>query len=132
MSHHVTLDIVRGIARLIIFYRLASTYRALALSRLQSNESAAAEAISIMQKVTRDEKIHDTDTNDAFFFFAQYEVLQNTGSSETDLNTAVSMAFKRLQRRASQIDDIETKRAFLSLNRWNKALGEAAKHHKLI
>jgi hypothetical protein len=48
------------------------------------------------------------------------------------MNTAVSMAFKRLQSRASRIDDIEIKRAYLSGNHWNKLLGQAAKKHKLI
>jgi hypothetical protein len=42
------------------------------------------------------------------------------------------MAFKRLQSRASRIDDTEIKRAFLSLAHWNGALGLAAKKHKLI
>jgi hypothetical protein len=42
------------------------------------------------------------------------------------------MAFKRLQRRASQIEDMETKRSFLYLHYWNAALSHAAKEHKLI
>jgi hypothetical protein len=42
------------------------------------------------------------------------------------------MAFKRLQRRASRIDDIEVNRAFLSRHYWNAALSRAAKEHKLI
>ncbi len=111
-------------------HRFVSTYRALALSHQDS--TAASSAASIMQQITRDEKFPDTDTNDAFYYFAQYKILQNAEASEIDLNTAVSMAFKRLQRRASRIDDIEAKRAFLTLNRWNEALGKAAKHHRLI
>lgn len=114
-----------------LWYRLVSTYRALALSEQKAGESAN-QAVSIMQQITRDEKFPDTDINDAFYYFAYYKVLQNADASEIDLNTLVSMAFKRLQRRASRIDNIETKRAFLSLNRWNESLGEAAKHHKLI
>ncbi|MDR2901437.1 MAG: hypothetical protein LBV20_07970 [Treponema sp.] len=116
----------------VLLYRLISTYRSLALSHQKSIDPAADTPVSIMNQITRGEKYSNTDTNDAFYFFAQYQVLQNANASEVDLNTAVSMAFKRLQRRASRIDDIETKRAFLFLNRWNAALGEAAKHHKLI
>jgi hypothetical protein len=108
-------------------HRLVSAYRALALSHRKAEES-----VSIMQQITRDKTFHVTDIDDAFYFFAQYQVLQNTDASEIDLNTAISMAFKRFQRRASRIDDTETKRAFLSQNRWNKALGEAAKYHRLI
>jgi hypothetical protein len=48
------------------------------------------------------------------------------------MDTAVSIAFKRLQSRASRIDDIETKRAYLSLNYWNNALVQAARVHRLI
>jgi tetratricopeptide (TPR) repeat protein len=114
-----------------LWFRLISMYRTLALSKLASKESAES-AIENLQRVTRDEKLSDTDPNDAFYFFTHYQVLKNTNASEIDLNTAVSMAFKRLQRRASRIDDIETKRAFLSQNCWNKMLGEAAKRHKLI
>jgi hypothetical protein len=42
------------------------------------------------------------------------------------------MAFKRLQRRASRIDDIEVNRAFLTRHYWNGALSRAAREHKLI
>jgi hypothetical protein len=42
------------------------------------------------------------------------------------------MAYKRLQRRATRIDDIETNKAFLSCHYWNGALSQAAKEHKLI
>jgi hypothetical protein len=42
------------------------------------------------------------------------------------------MAFKRLQRRASRIDEVEIRRDFLSLPRWNGALSLAAKEYKLI
>ncbi len=111
-------------------HRFVSTYRALALSRQSPFEAAAA--VTIMRQITRDEKFFDTDANDEFYFFAQYQALQNADALEIDQNTAISMAFKRLQRHASRIDDIKTKRDFLTLNRWNKALGEAAKTHRLI
>jgi hypothetical protein len=42
------------------------------------------------------------------------------------------MAFKRLQRRAGRIDDIVTRRAFLSNQYWNKILFNTAKAYKLI
>jgi tetratricopeptide (TPR) repeat protein len=115
-----------------LWFRLLSTFQALALSRRKSDDSSADRAVSIIKHITRDEKFAGEDSNDAFYYFSQYLVLKNVNASEVDLNTVVSIAFKRLQRRASRIDNIETKRAFLSFNRWNEALGEAAKHHKLI
>jgi hypothetical protein len=59
-------------------------------------------------------------------------VFQESGAAEVDMNTAVSMAFTRLQTRASRIDDVDLKRTFLTQNRWNEAMNQAAKKHKLI
>ena len=80
----------------------------------------------------RDERFTRTDSNDPFFFYAYYCVLSEMDAPEVDKNTAISIAFKRLQRRASRIDDLDTKRAFLNLPFWNKALYQTAKDHKLI
>jgi hypothetical protein len=85
-----------------------------------------------MQRIVQDERLSEMDPNSAFFFYAWYRVLEESGAAEVDMNTAVSMAFKRLQRRASRIDDPDTRRSFLTLHYWNSALGEAAKAHKLI
>ncbi|GHU82119.1 hypothetical protein FACS189468_5960 [Spirochaetia bacterium] len=112
--------------------RMISTYRALALCQLDSTETFDREEASRdMQRVLRDE-LPDTDPNDAFYFYSCYRVLQKSGAPEVDMNTAISIAFKRLQRRASRIDDNETKRSFLSFHYWNGALAVAAKEHNLI
>jgi len=42
------------------------------------------------------------------------------------------MANKRLQRRASRIDDLETKQDFFNLSRWNKTLSLAARENKFL
>jgi tetratricopeptide (TPR) repeat protein len=121
--------------------RLLFTYRALALCRVdqetgagkdQAKSDAKSEAHDCLRRVLREEGMPQTDPNDAFYYYAYYCVLQETGAVEVDMNTAISLAFKRLQSRASHIDDIEIKRSFLSQNYWNKALGQAAKQHKLI
>jgi tetratricopeptide (TPR) repeat protein len=111
--------------------RMISAYQALGLSRLGPG-SNRKQAVHIMERIMRDERMPDTDPNDAFYFYAYYRILMEYGATEVDMNTAVSMAFKRLQRRASRIDDPDTKRVFLSLNYWNSSLGLAAKEHKLI
>jgi hypothetical protein len=69
---------------------------------------------------------------DSFYFYAWYRVLEQTGAGQVDMNTAISIAFKRLQRRASRIDDIETRRQYLTRPRWNGALSAAAREFKLI
>ena len=80
----------------------------------------------------RDELLPDTDPNDAFYFYAWYSMLRDTGAAHLDMNTAVSMAFKRLQRRAARIDEIGTQQAFLTQSRWNSTLSLAAREYKLI
>jgi tetratricopeptide (TPR) repeat protein len=112
--------------------RMFLTYRALALCHLGSEEhDEKEEAIREMRRIIRDE-LPDTDPNDAFYFYSYYRVLKRSGAPEVDMNTAISLAFKRLQRRASRIDDNQTKRSFLSFHYWNGALEAAAKEHKLI
>lgn len=112
--------------------RMLLTYRALATCHMVGAEQHDKdEAIREMRRIMRDE-LPDTDPNDAFYFFSYYRVLKRIGASEVDMNTAISLAFKRLQRRASRIDDNETKRAFLSLQHWNSALEMTAREHKLI
>jgi hypothetical protein len=109
---------------------LVSSYRAMALCCL--DKARHAEARSSMEEIVKNERYFEMDPNGAFYFFAYYLVLGKTGAPLVDMDTAVSMAFKRLQRRASRIDDIEVNRAFLARNYWNAALSRAAKEHKLI
>jgi tetratricopeptide (TPR) repeat protein len=109
---------------------LISSYRAMALCFL--DETARAEARSSIEEIIKNERYFEMDPNGAFYFFAHYRVLDKTGAPLVDMDTAVSMAFKRLQRRASRIDDIEVNRAFLTRHYWNGALSRAAKEHKLI
>jgi tetratricopeptide (TPR) repeat protein len=109
---------------------LIASYRAMALCRL--DQESRAEARSSIEAIIKDERYFEMDPNGAFYFFAYYLVLGETGASLVDMDTAVSMAFKRLQRRASRIDDIEVNRAFLTRHYWNGALSRAAREHKLI
>jgi tetratricopeptide (TPR) repeat protein len=112
--------------------RMFLTYRALALCHLTNGKQGEKEeAIREMRQIMREE-LPDADPNDAFYFYSYYRVLKRSGASEVDMNTAISLAFKRLQRRASRIDDNQTKRSFLSSHYWNGALEIAAKEHKLI
>jgi hypothetical protein len=110
--------------------RMVLVYQALALCRLSAG--GGVEAMRIMQRVLRDERLSEMDPGDAFYFYAWYQVLQESGAAQIDMNTAVSMAYKRLQRRASRIDDPKIRQAYLTQPYWNSALSLAAKEHKLI
>jgi tetratricopeptide (TPR) repeat protein len=116
-----------------IFFRIGSVFRALALCRLkQANHEDYAEALRLIRQVIQDERLSVMDPSDAFYFYAYYLILKDSGAQEIDMNTVASIAFKRLQRRASQIDDMETKHSFLSRHHWNRALYQVAREHKLI
>jgi tetratricopeptide (TPR) repeat protein len=112
------------------WYRMVTVWRSLALCKV--DKTRANEAVHIMQQIMRDERMADIDPNASFYFFANFLLLDETGANEVDRNTAISMAFKRLQRRASRIDDIETRRTYLASQYWNKILFATAKEYKLI
>jgi len=110
--------------------RMLCLFHSLALSRLSPDESG--EAMKNLQRILRPEQLCEMDPWDAFYFYAKYCILEHTGASLVDMSTAVSMAFKRLQRRASRIEDVETRRQYLNGQRWNRELSLAAKEFKLI
>lgn len=113
-----------------IWKRMRCAYHSLALCHISAE--AGQEALHNIRCVLRDEQLSDMDPWDAFYFYAWYRILEYAGAEQIDKNTAISLAFKRLQRRASRIDDIETRRQFLSQPRWNGELSCAAREHRLI
>jgi tetratricopeptide (TPR) repeat protein len=114
-----------------LWERMLLTYRGLALCRLSSPEAALEPVFKRVQHFVRNDMLPDRDMHDVFYFYAYYRMLKESEASDMDLNTAVSMAFKRLQHRANHIDDLETRRVFLNLHYWNNALILVAKEHKL-
>jgi hypothetical protein len=118
--------------------RIITAYRSLALCRGAKDkpggpdEAVRKQALEGIRRIIRDDRRPGSDPNDAFYFYAYYCVLQESGAAEVDMNTAVSMAFKLLQSRASRIDDPEVRQSFLFDHPWNSALGSAAKRHRLI
>jgi len=110
--------------------RMINLFRSLALCSISPD--GIEEAKSLIQKILRDEKLCEIDPSDAFYFFGKYLVLVKAGAEMVDMSTAVSMAFKRLQRRAGRIEDIETCRQYLNNPYWNRELSKAAKEFKLI
>ena len=113
-----------------LWSRMVRVYHSLALCRLST--AGGEKAMHNMQQILKSEQLSEMDPWDAFYYYAWYLILEQSGAGQVDMNTAVSMAFKRLQRRASRIDDVETRRQFLFQPRWNSALSQAAKEYKLI
>jgi hypothetical protein len=110
--------------------RMLCLFHSLSLSHLPQQEGP--DAVLHLQPILRNERLCEMDPWDAFYFYAKYCILERTGASHVDMSTAVSMAFKRLQRRASRIEDIETRRQYLTGPRWSRELSAAAKNFKLI
>jgi tetratricopeptide (TPR) repeat protein len=115
-----------------LWNRIAFAYRSLALCRVPEAGDEREQAIRQMQRFTRDSLLPDSDPNDIFHFYVYYRMLLESNASEIDRNTAVSIAFRRLQRRANRIDDMEARKTFLNSHYWNSTLTIAAKDHKLI
>ena len=113
-----------------IWKRMICAYHSLAFCRI--SPEAGQEALNDIQHILREEQFSEMDPWDAFYFYAWYRILDYTGAQQIDKNTAISLAFKRLQRRASRIDDIETRRQFLSRPRWNGELSNTAREFRLI
>ena len=110
--------------------RMICLFYSLALCKISTG--GIDDSMQGIQNIIRDESLCEIDPWDAFYFFAKYLILEHTGADLVDLSTAVSMAFKRLQRRAGRIEDIETRRQYLNGPRWNQMLSAAAKEFKLI
>ncbi|MCL2185632.1 MAG: hypothetical protein FWB86_07260 [Treponema sp.] len=114
--------------------RMIRLFYSLSLSRLPSEDdpNGKEEAIQEIQKILRDETLCEIDPWEAFYFYAKYLILEQTEANNVDLGTSVSMAFKRLQKRAGRIDDIETRRQYLTGSRWSHELSAAAREFRLI
>jgi hypothetical protein len=106
----------------------ARAIRALCLAERGQAEAALAE----IRNVVKDESASEYDPADAAFHHTYSRLLAVAGASAVDVGTALGIAFKRLQRRASRIDDAGVKRGFLTAQRWHAALYADAKAHYLI
>jgi len=117
--------------------RMILLFRSLALSRLPKTKSenfadVCKEAIRDIQKIVRDEKLCEMDPWAAFYFYAEYKILEQSGASPVNMSTAVSMAFKRLQKRVCRTENVETRHQYLNGPLWNRELNQAAREFKLI
>jgi hypothetical protein len=113
-----------------IYDRLVCVFNSLAMSNLSVKDRKTA--MDNMQKLLRDERLSEMDPWDSFYFYAWYRILEKSAADIVDMNTAVSIAFKRLQRRASRIENVEARRQYLNGSRWNNELCLAAREFKLI
>jgi tetratricopeptide (TPR) repeat protein len=110
--------------------RMAAAYHSLARSRYLSSRGEREAVVGDMRHFIR-EGFQD-DPNEAFYYYAYYRLLQEASQAQGDMNTAISIAFKRFQRRAGRVDDMEIRQSYLNDHYWNSALNRAARDCKLI
>ena len=100
------------------------------LARANSGESE--QAVGNMRKMIKEDRLSELDSSDAFSYWVYSHCLYLFGAESVDYGTVLSLAFKRFQRRSSRIDDLDTKRAFMGLHRWNAMLVQDAKKANLL
>lgn len=100
------------------------------LARANSGESE--QAVENMRKMIKEDRLSELDSSDAFSYWVYSHCLYLFGAESVDYGTVLSLAFKRFQRRSSRIDDLDTKRAFMGLHRWNAMLVQDAKKANLL
>lgn len=108
--------------------RLVRAYRALSLASGPDPREAVAE----LHRLSKEERVSDFDPYDAFYFRALSIANAAADLPSIDRQTILSIAFKRLQRRASRIDDADVRRSYQFSNRWNATLYADAQANKLI
>jgi tetratricopeptide (TPR) repeat protein len=108
--------------------KLLRVYKNLCLLGLNEKDEACED----LRCMIREERLSELDPHDPFYFRAYRIALHETNAPAVDQGTILSLAFKRLQRRASRIDDVELKRSYLTLPRWNASLFADAKANNLI
>jgi tetratricopeptide (TPR) repeat protein len=115
-------------------YRQCVCYKALSLSILKPQDRSIVAMIDLLIDDLKPgiEDRGNYDPFDVFYYTCYYLVLQRIEATEIDRATALSSAFKRLQKRASRIEDAEIRRHYLTANYWNGLLSSAAKMHNLI
>ena len=116
----------------VLLRRQITVYRLLAQSCLPFTPETGEILQSRIHRLVREELLPDCDPSDIFCLYACYLILRRTGSSHGDIGTAVSLAYRRFQRRLGRIEAMQDRQDFSSLNYWNSALSLAARENKLI
>lgn len=110
-------------------YRQLSCLKVLSMGQLKQDDHSI---VSMLDTLLDELKPGEYDPYDVFYYTCYYLTLQRVATNEIDRATALSGAFKRLQKRASRIEDAELRRGYLTANYWNGLLSSAAKLHNLI
>jgi len=113
-----------------IYDRLKRMY--ISLSKAKLSEEGRKEALDDIEHLLRNENLCEMDPQDSIYYFIKYRLLAQKETDTVDMSTAINMSFRRLQRRISRIEDVETRNRYTSGSYWNNELTLVAKEYKLI
>lgn len=93
----------------------------------------ADEAMTEFTRLSREDRLSEHDPNNYHYYYLHSRVVPHgEGELLVDRLTVLSKALKHVQERATRIDDVKKRQAFLRRNRWNARLIEDAKSLKLM
>ncbi len=112
-----------------VLHHMARAMKAYVVAHLEDSSEGVAE----LTRITREDKLSDQDPNESFYYFLHSQILpEGQGDLLVDRLTVLNKALKHAQERATRIDEVKMRRAFLQSNRWNVRLFADARKHKLV
>jgi tetratricopeptide (TPR) repeat protein len=88
---------------------------------------------SILEKITREEKLGELDPFYHFYYLVHALLIpEDTHNESLERITYLSKGLKYLQRIGSVIDDVSSRLDFINKNRWNRVLMDIARNEKLV
>jgi tetratricopeptide (TPR) repeat protein len=99
---------------------------------MASPETEGADCAARLATRVREDRLAVIHPSSHLYLFYRYLILERMSPGSMDGATALSKAFKALQVRSTRMGESAHKDGFLQANRWNHALIDAARRHKLI
>jgi len=120
---------IRTPDRKSFLYHLLRAFRGYLLG-CSGNWNVGMEELS---RITREDKVSENDPNNHLYYLFSSLILPPGSDTENiDKLTILSKALKYIQQRASRIDEVVDKQAYLGRNLWNLRLMSEARKNKLI
>ena len=110
-------------------YHIIRAYRGYAIGCLGKTQ----EGLEELSRITREDKVSENDPyNHLYYLFYSLILPHKQQAEDVDKMTILSKALKYIQQRASRIDEVMDKQAYLGRSYWNIRLMEEARRNKLI
>jgi len=111
-----------------VYEGLELSYRTLAQALLDGSHAH----VDGLRTLVKEDRPSNFDPNAPIYAFCLYRALEAGKAEVVDRATVLSTAFKRLQARASRIENIDYRRSYVGVSLWNAQLMAESRAHKLI